>query len=66
MLQQAQSQSQTHSQALNSLLQQPGTKGLDYIREKFEGAKGAIGSGFRKPPKRQVKVSPAEKKKNRL
>lgn len=33
------------------------------IRKQREGPQG---SGFRKPPKRQVKVSPEEKKKNRL
>lgn len=66
MVQQAQAQSQTRSQALNTLLQQRGTKRLEDIREGLEGAKGAKGSGFRKPPRRQVKVSPTEKKKDRL
>ena len=36
---------------------------LNEIRKQREGPQG---SGFRKPPKRQVKVSPEEKKKNRL
>ena len=36
---------------------------LNEIRKQREGPKG---SGFRKPPKRQVKVNPEEKKKNRL
>ena len=36
---------------------------LNEIRKQREGPQG---SGFRKPPKRQVKVNPEEKKKNRL
>lgn len=36
---------------------------LNEIRKQREGPKG---SGFRKPPKRQVKINPEEKKKNRL
>ena len=36
---------------------------LNDIRKQREGPKG---SGFRKPPKRQVKINPEEKKKNRL
>ena len=36
---------------------------LNEIRKQREGPKG---SGFRKPPRRQVKVSPTEKKKDRL
>ena len=36
---------------------------LNEIRKKREGPKGA---GIRKPPKRQVKINPEEKKKNRL
>lgn len=36
---------------------------LNEIRKQREGPQG---SGFRKPPKRQVKINPEEKKKNRL
>jgi hypothetical protein len=66
ILQQEQTQAQTRGQRLTAMLQRRGPQRFEDIREELEETQGPKGSGFRKPPKRQVKVSPEEKKKNRL
>ena len=66
ILQQEQTQAQTRAQRLTSMLQRRGPQRLEDIREALGETQGPQGSGFRKPPKRQVKVNPEEKKKNRL
>lgn len=50
----------------NKEMRQPGAKIEKVLNEIRKQRGGPQGSGFRKPPKRQVKVSPEEKKKNRL
>ena len=66
ILQQEQTQAQTRAQRLTSMLQRRGPQRLEDIREALGETQGPQGSGFRKPPKRQVKINPEEKKKNRL
>jgi hypothetical protein len=75
ILQQEQTQAQTRGQRLTSILQRRGPQRLEDIREELgmmedepmaKTSAPKKGKGFRKPPKRQVKVSPEEKKKNRL
>ena len=63
---QAQTRAQAREQRLNSILQRRGPQRLEDIREELEDTQGAKGAGFRRPPKRQVKINPEEKKKNRL
>ena len=57
ILYQGRVQSKTRAQSLAEIAKQ---------REEAAKAKGAKGSGFRKPPRRQVTVSQTEKKKDRL
>ena len=76
-IEQAPAQVQTRSQTLDALVKQPGRKILQEIGRalpeveeepmaKTSAPSKKQGKGFRKPPKRQVKVSQEEKNKNRL
>jgi len=75
MLQQTQAQGQTRAQAITAALLKPGMKNLEDIRRELEAveedepmAKRGRGlkNQFRKPAKRQVKITKEEKEKDRL
>jgi hypothetical protein len=72
---QPQAGAQTRAQELDVALKRPGRKNLQDIARELEAVEeepmaktSALkkGRGFRKPPKRQIKVSQEEKKKDRL